>query len=223
MTAARIDTIGDEAQPLVLLDDFAADPDALRAFAATAAFAAARNHYPGFRAALPESYLAEQLPVIAAAAAEAFGRSGPVEVIDASFSIVSTPAHLLSIPQRLPHCDAFTADRIALVHYLSPGDGDGTAFYRHRATGFETVTEARRELFFRHLDTELRHGGPPEPGYLIGDTPLFECVRQVPGRYNRALLYPSWNLHSGAISPDAMLSADPKHGRLTVTAFLSIG
>lgn len=223
MTAARIETIGAEAQPLVLLDDFSVDPDALRTFAAAAAFEAAHNHYPGVRAALPASYIAEQLPAIAVAAAEAFGRSGPVEVIDASFSIVSTPAHLLSIPQRLPHCDAFTADRIALVHYLSLGDGDGTAFYRHRATGFETVTEARREIFFRHLDTELRHGGPPSPGYLLGDTPLFACVRQVPARYNRALLYPSWNLHSGAISSDAALSADPRDGRLTVTGFLSIG
>src|SRR3546814_10937459 len=93
----------------------------------------------------------------------------------------------LTIAQRLPHVDAFTADRIALVHYLSPEDGDGTAFFRHRATGFETVDEVRRDLFFRHLDTEIRHGGPPPPGYMPSDTPLFECVRTAPARYNRAL------------------------------------
>ncbi|MBA3940726.1 MAG: hypothetical protein C0520_05910 [Sphingopyxis sp.] len=219
---SRFHIIGDEAQPLCILDDFAPDPDALRAAAGAAAFGPAPHHYPGVRAALPPAYLETQLPLIAAAAAQAFGRRGPVTVIDASFSIVSTPAEALQVAQRLPHVDAFTADRIALVHYLAPGDGDGTAFFRHRATGFETIDEARRELYFRHLDTELRHRGQPPAAYVAGDTPLFECLRVVPARYNRALLYRSSNLHSGAISPDAKLSPDPQNGRLTVTAFLSV-
>jgi len=223
MTAVRIESIGAGAQPLVILDDFAPDPDGLRSFAQAADFAPALNHYPGVRATLPADYLATQLPVIAAAAAEAFGRTGPITVVDASFSVVSTPAGNLTIAQRLPHIDAFTEDRIALVHYLSPAGGDGTAFFRHRSTGFETVDETRRDLFFRHLDIEMRHGGVPPPGYVLGDTPLFECIRTEPARYNRALLYRSWNLHSGAISSDNPLSADPGAGRLTVTGFLSIG
>lgn len=223
MTTVAVESIGVEAQPLVILDDFAPDPDGLRRFATAADFAPALNHYPGVRADLPPSYLATQLPIIAAAAAAAFGRTGPIKVVDASFSIVSTPAGELTIPQRLPHIDAFTEDRIALVHYLSPEGGDGTSFFRHRATGFETVDAVRRDLFFRHLDTELRHGGPPAPGYLLGDTPLFECIGTEPARYNRALLYRSWNLHSGAISPDNALSANAGEGRLTVTGFFSIG
>ena len=69
----------------------------------------------------------------------------------------------------------------------------------------------------------MRHGGVPPPEYVLGDTPLFECIRTEPARYNRALLYRSWNLHSGAISSDDPLSAHPGAGRLTVTGFLSIG
>lgn len=222
MTDMRIETIGTEGQPLVVIEDFALDPAGLRDFAAAADFAPAHNHYPGVRAALPEAYLSAQLPLIAEAAAAAFERRGALRVVDASFSIVSTPPGALTIPQRLPHVDAFTEDRIALVHYLSPEGGDGTAFFRHRATGFETVNAARRDLFFRHLDTEMRHGGVPSPGYMLGDTPLFERIRAQPARYNRALLYRSWNLHSGAISPANPLPADPAQGRLTVTAFLSI-
>lgn len=223
MMRQTIETIGAEAQPLVIFDDFAPDPGELRRHATAARFAPALNHYPGVRAGLPPFYLDTQMPVIAAAAAQAFGRAGPVEVIDASFSIVSTPADALTIAQRLPHIDAFTPDRIALIHYLSPAGGDGTAFFRHRATGFETIGEDRRELFFRHLDTELRHAGPPPAAYVAGDTPLFECTRRVAGQYNRALLYRSINLHSGAISPDAILSPDPAEGRLTITGFFSIG
>lgn len=220
---AVFETIGGEAQPLVILDDFAPDADALRGHAMAAAFEPAHNHYPGVRAALPSDYLAGQLPLIAAAAQQAFGRAGPVSVIDASFSIVSTAADALTIAQRLPHVDAFTPDRIALIHYLSPDGGDGTAFFRHRATWFETIDEGRRELFFRHLDTELRYAGPPPAAYVAGDTPLFECTRTVAGRYNRALLYRSINLHSGAIAADAALSSDPAVGRLTITGFFSIG
>lgn len=218
-----VERIGAEAQPLAILDGFSADPDALRALAAAATFEPARNHYPGVRAALPESYLAAQLPAVGAVAADVFGRAGPVEVIDASFSIVATRRAALTVPQRLPHVDAFGADRIALVHYLDPASRAGTAFFRHRATGFETVTEARRDLFFRHLDTELRHRGPPPADYVHGDTDLFECVADIDAAYNRALLYRSWNLHSGAIGPETALVADPASGRLTVTAFLSIG
>lgn len=218
-----IEAIGDEAQPLVTFDDFAADPDGLRDFASTSIFEQARNHYPGVRAALPTGYLDEQLPVIAAAARAAFGRSGPIEVIDASFSVVSTPREALTVSQRLPHVDAFGADRIALVHYLSVSHGEGTAFFRHRATGFETVTEDRRDIFFRHLETQLRHGGLPLAAYVAGDSELFECVHAAGARYNRALLYRSWNLHSGAIGAATNLSPDPRDGRLTVTAFLSIG
>lgn len=216
-----IESIGAEAQPLCILDYFAPDAEALRDFAAAATFEEARNHYPGVRAELPVDYLTVQLPLIAGAVAQAFGRSGAIEVIDASFSIVCTPAEALSVPQRLPHVDAFTPDRIALVHYLAE-EHDGTAFFRHRSTGFETVGETRREIYFRQLDTELRYGGPPAAAYVTGDTPLFECIRTAEARFNRALLYRSSNLHSGAIAPGAALPADPRAGRLTVTAFLSM-
>lgn len=57
-------------------------------------------------------------------------------------------------------------------------------------------------------------------GYIAGDTALFERTAVAPSRYNRALLYRSYVLHSGAISPDASLSPDP--ARLTVTGFFAI-
>lgn len=219
--------VGVEREPLVVIDGFAPDPDALRAAAIAADWSPAANHYPGVRAQLPPDYLPAQLPLIAAAVAEAFGRSGTAEVIDASFSIVTTPPAALTVRQRLPHCDAFGAERFALVHYLSPGGGGngvgGTAFYRHRSTGFETVDEDRAPIFFGQVDAELRHGNVPPAAYIDGDTPLFERTELVPARWNRALLYRSRVLHSGAIAADAALPADPATGRLTVTAFLAVG
>ena len=219
--AIDISAIGRESEPLITIDGFAADPDALRAAAISASFRPAENHYPGIRAPLPESYLRDQRPVIAEALERAYGHCGDYEVVDASFSMVTTPPSALAWPQRLPHCDAFGAGRIALLHYLSPMPSDGTAFFRHRWTGHETIDEARASAYFKRLRAEIGAASPPAE-YIAGDTALFERTALVEARYNRALLYRSYLLHSGAIAPDAALSPDPAIGRLTVTAFLAL-
>ncbi|MGY2733930.1 DUF6445 family protein [Sphingomonas sp. UYP23] len=223
VSGMTVHRVGREAQPVVVIDGFAADPDALRAAAIAATFGPAMQHYPGVRAALPPTYMPAQVEALADVLGPVLGRAGAVALIDASFSIVTTPPEALDIRQRLPHCDAFGADRIALVHYLAPDGGDGTAFFRHRSTGFETIDEDRAPIFFGQLEAEIRHGGVPPARYVTGDTALFERTLEIEARYNRALVYPSYLLHSGAIAPDAPLSCDPAEGRLTVTAFLSVG
>lgn len=216
-----VSKIGREQQSLITIDGFAPDPDALRAAAAAARFEPAAEHYPGIRAPLPTSYLRDALPSIAAALTSVFGHCRRIDVIDASFSIVTTSPVALTVQQRLPHVDAFGPERIALVHYLSLGGGDGTAFFRHRATAFETIDAARSRSYFTRLAAELGEGAPPA-AYIAADSALFERTAVAEARYNRALLYRSCLLHSGAITPDAVLSSDPAVGRLTITAFLSV-
>lgn len=216
-----VSKIGREQQSLITIDGFAPDPDALRAAAAATRFEPAAEHYPGIRAPLPASYLRDALPLIASTLAPVFGRCRRIDVIDASFSIVTALPDALTVQQRLPHVDAFGPERIALVHYLSPSGVDGTAFFRHRATAFETIDIARSRGYFARLAAELGEGAP-SAAYIAADTPLFERTAVAAARYNRALLYRSCLLHSGAIAPNAVLSPDPAVGRLTVTAFLSV-
>ncbi|MBX9815029.1 MAG: hypothetical protein A4S12_04185 [Proteobacteria bacterium SG_bin5] len=211
--------IGQEREPLVIVDGFAPDPDALRAAAAAARFAPAGEHYPGVRAPLPADYLASVRPVLATVLREVFGARARLRVLDARFSLVTTPPDRLTLEQRLPHVDALEPGRIALVHYLMPGGGDGTAFFRHRATGYETLDATRAPRYQAMLAAELRAAAPA--GYIAGDTALFERIAVVPAEDNRAVIYRSALFHSGAISPGARLSADPRLGRLTVTAFLA--
>lgn len=213
--------VGAQREPVVVVESFHPDPDGLRAAAAQATFAPARHHYPGIRAPLPADYIVRTRAVIATVLREVFGHAEGASLIDASFSIVTTAPDALTLAQRLPHVDATARERIALVHYLDPAGGDGTAFYRHRTTGFETVDGARGLTYFPTLDRQLRDGGEPPAAYIAGDTPLFARTALVDARYNRAVIYRSAMLHSGAIPPGAALSADPATGRLTVTAFLS--
>lgn len=224
MTQAAISArrIGAERQPIAIVDGFHPDAAALRAFAVGAAFQAGRNHYPGIRASLPDDYFALVRPALLATLAGVFGHGGGVDLIDASYSMVTTPPGDLTPAQRLPHVDAVKPGRIALVHYLNPGGGDGTAFYRHRSTGFETIDAARSRPYLDRLNAEVNGAEAPPAGYITGSTALFAQVAQVEGRFNRAVIYRSALLHSGAIAPDARLDADPATGRLTVTAFLSL-
>ncbi|MBN7825638.1 DUF6445 family protein [Bowmanella dokdonensis] len=138
------------------------------------------------------------------------------------FSIVTTAPQQLKLLQRIPHFDTPDKDALAAVHYLFKGPQGGTAFYRHRQTGFETIDESRAVDYFRSLERE--NDGPnipsPEQGYINGDTPLFEQTAHQEGLFNRLIVYRRHSLHSGAIAPDAVLSADPMQGRLTISSFI---
>jgi hypothetical protein len=213
--------IGTERQPIAIVDHFHPDPDGLRTFAAAARFEPARRQYPGMRAALPDDYFDAVRPALSQVLVHVFGHRRGIALLDASFSVVTTPPERLSIEQRLPHFDAVDPNRIALVHYLGADDGGGTAFYRHRATGFETIDAHRAPTYLDMLNAEVS-AAPPPPVYIAGSTAQFEQVSAVDARRNRAVIYRSALLHSGAIPADAVLSDNPARGRLTVTAFLSL-
>ena len=214
--------IGQERQPIAIVDHFHPDPAGLRAFAAAARFEPAQRQYPGVRTALPTTYFKDVRSVFSRVLAGVFGHRGAVALLDASFSIVTTPPDALTVQQRMPHFDAVEGDRIALVHYLGGEDDGGTAFYRHRATGFETIDATRAPIYLNAISAEVGNAPPPTAS-VDGSTPLFEQISAVDARPNRAVVYRSALLHSGRIPPAASLSANPLTGRLTVTAFLSLG
>lgn len=213
--------VGDEGEPVVVVENFAPDPEALREDSATRSFQPSDDHYPGIKAPVPDDYLAQQWGVLAPVFREVFGITGRISVLDTTYALVANPAATLTLQQRLPHVDALQPGRLALIHYLVPGDAEGTAFFRHRSTGFETVDHARSAAYFAKLNEDLRTHGQPPPAYPDDSTPIFEQTRHFEGHYNRALIYRGRMLHSGSIRPGSKLSADPKTGRLTITGFFA--
>lgn len=211
---------GAEREPVVVIDGFADDPERLIGDASFLAFRPIGPHYPGIRAEVPPAMLDDLLAPLGPVIADVFGEPA-TDVLDAYYSLVTTrPADLAPI-QRLPHFDGVERERLALLHYLARDERSGTAFYRHRGTGFETVNADRLGGYRAALDADLRREGLPPADYIAGDTPIFERIAVHQGRFNRAILYRSNTLHCAFLPPDLTLSADPMAGRLTVNTFLT--
>ena len=215
---------GREQATLLVIDNFVAEPERLAKKANTAQFSAGGRFYPGIRAKAPPSYehfLATRLhPLLT----EHFGFTGATPRLSmCHFSLVTTPAAQLAPMQRIPHVDSLARDGVATIHYLFKGNLGGTAFYRHRATGFESLDEARRSEYFNVLQAES--AGPDSPGshYINGDTPLFERIAHAEGVFNRMLVYRRNSLHSGSIDGAFVPDTDPRTGRLSINSFIDPG
>ena len=214
-----VERIGRESVPVVVIDSFVAHPEVLADDAAMLRFAPMGVHYPGVRALVPPALVSRFVEPLAPLIADVFGVRD-CAVTDALYSLVTMLPSTLTPIQRLPHFDGVEPERLALLHFLGREARGGTAFYRHRATGYETVTAARLGDYEQSLKGEVRTHGIPDAAYIDGDTAMFEQIAVFEGRYNRALLYPSNALHCAHIPEGLTLSDDPGVGRLTVNTFL---
>ncbi len=212
--------LGAERRPLIAIDDFWPDPDALREDAASLRMGAIGPHYPGVRAEVPVRLAETMRRRIAPLLAEHFGLDPAPGVSEAYYSLVTTAPADLGPIQRLPHFDGVEARRIAVLLFLGHGDQGGTAFYRQRDTGFESVDAARLDRFRTALEAGVATHGLPEAAYIAGDTPLYERIAVQPARFNRALVYAGNTLHCADLPPQLSLSPDPLAGRLTLNLFL---
>lgn len=214
--------VGQERAPVLVVDDFLSDPRILIDYAATHPQfdAVADTFYPGIRAPLPPIYSFALRAFLGKLIGDAFGLGTSRVVRELStFSLVTTAPGQLKVLQRLPHYDNTDERQLALLHYLCPAQHGGTSFYRHRATGFETIRPQRAGEYLTTLNAEVAAQGPPPADYIRGDTPLFERIASFEAQFNRVLVYRSINLHSADVPPDLAFSADPRTGRLTANTF----
>ncbi|NYT42162.1 hypothetical protein HZY97_15430 [Sphingomonas sp. R-74633] len=218
--AARLSRLGREGEPLFCLDGLMQRPQALVDYAATQAeFAPVHGPaggYPGVRAPAPLDYVEAVVraldPVVRDAFALGAVRLGRAEC---NFSMVTLAPGDLVPSQRAPHIDTSDPLHFAFLHYLCGPEQGGTAFYRHRATGFEAITPERAAAYEAARAVEP----DPAPGYIHGDTPEFEQIGAADAAFDRLLVYRSRQLHSGL--PTGALAPDPRRGRLTANIFLS--
>jgi hypothetical protein len=214
--------IGREQAPLIVIDNFTAMPDSLVDLAAAKVFADVASYFPGVRAKVPLSYQQFVIAALRPTVAEHFGlNAAGLRFTACYFSLVTTPPADLTYLQRIPHIDSLSPNELAFVHYLFRANHGGTAFYRHRATGFESIDAVRKAEYWRHVEAEQNAPEPPPAAYIDGDTALYEETARQEGVFNRLLLYRRNSLHSAALAAQFVPDADPRRGRLSLNGFLA--
>lgn len=123
----RVERLGSEGSPVVIVENFAPDPDALAALAETLTFEKMGEFYPGMRARVPPSYFASTAGLTAAVIRKVFKSRDSARVDRALYSIATTPSADLTLAQRIPHIDSVDDGAIAIVHYLTRHDFGGAA------------------------------------------------------------------------------------------------
>jgi hypothetical protein len=217
---------GNGRSPVVLIDDFTGGVDDFARLAeGLAPFPPeADSYYPGLRRMISEAdrdafaYVQHCCRGVAPFIGGAFDVKG-FALLRASFSMVTLQPDELRPVQRVPHFDSPDQSLLAMLHYLRVPAGSGTAFYRHRATGVERVTDENIAHFVPAMQTDAALL-PKDSGYMHGSNAFYEQIGAVEAVPDRLLIYHGSLLHSGIIPPGMNFSADPREGRLTGNFFL---
>lgn len=220
---ARIEIlrVGDSEEPVVVVDNVLVDPDALIEHAAQAAFdlPPAASRYPGLVAPLPDTYRNQVAQLLLGPMAGSFGvNPGFRPPSYGFFGLATVGPEAMTPAQAAPHIDSHRLNSFATVHYLSPAAFGGTAFYRHKATGYEVVTPIRSDGYRRLRRQELEaHKDRP----LEEVRQLYEEIAHVEARFNRLIFYRAGLFHSACLTAGVDLGNTPRTGRLTANMFFN--
>lgn len=191
----RVETVLGEI-PVLYVEDFYEDPDAVRALALGVDYDITAAMYPGRHALLvtPES------KAVVAALCQLLTDLGD-QVYDpadctADFSIVVTQARDLLAGQKHPHIDPTP---VLGIVYLNPVNGAGTSFYYNKVLGTALVRNQQDRDGLNEFHRTLAHQHEPE-GYDLAHHPCWERVYTIEGRYNRLVVYPGNVFHAVDIS-----------------------
>lgn len=195
----RVEQVADTF-PILFIDDFYADPMAVREFALSLSFDGMAALYPGRhvflndlpgldeerRAEVSEScyYLAELLTLCG---------SPPVDgaLLRTDFSLITTPGRLLVQGQKHPHVDPTP---ILAVLYLNPESLGGTSFYRNREMGKIAVIGDEDNRRFAEFSAHATTGRVCD-SYEMVHADVWEKVYETDGRFNTLAAYPGNVFH----------------------------
>jgi hypothetical protein len=216
--------IGNERQPVIIVDNLLQNPEAVIAYAESGTIFQRNpnDFYPGIRKPFSAEYSDNLCQSMENTFRDVFNISADkkIEIASCVLSLAITPPQQLRPIQSVPHIDSCDTTNIAGVHYLCQPHHGGTSFYRHRQTGFETIDDQRLQIYAPMLKGEVMSDRSGESQYMNGDTSLFQRIGQVDAKFNRAIFYRSNILHSGNIQAQNGLSDKPRNGRLTANTLI---
>lgn len=218
LAGAKFGKFSSENHEFVEIDQFMATPEAAIEAAFLQKFAKITPQYPGLRAPLEQDVSRAWLSQLTPLLNQGFGKAKNGWSIQVWYSLVTAAPHQLIPMQRLPHVDGTDPKLVAMMLYLHKTHHGGTAFFRHKSTGLESLTEDTFPDYKAALERDVQQTGMPPARYVTDGAPLFERVYASKGSFNQAVFYRGNVLHSGIIDNEAPLPLDPREGRLTINA-----
>lgn len=219
--------IGNERTPVFIVDDFMLDIEPARQEAIALDYSDDKEHigayYPGIRAPVGGDYGMAVLRYVANILYKLFQVPDDLTMypLNGSYSLITTRNEDMNLLQCIPHYDNTKPCTYAVIHHLNDGEFGGTGFYRHRPTGFENVTEERKQQYFDSAQAFIDTHGNPERKHMTESTDHFELIHKIDYRPNRLAIYPSTVLHSAYIDkPERDINPDPRTGRLSANFFI---
>ena len=185
-----------------------------------APYKAASAFYPGIQAPEDPNYLSMRGQDLIRIMSETFDIKGKIEIESCNYSLVCRPREKLAAAQCLPHIDANDPQLFASVHYIQAHENAGTAFYQHRKTGFETITENRKDIYKEKLQDDFNQYGPPPKNYFYGSDQRYIKIGEIKAKPDRLILYRGYTLHSGCIPENTTLTDNILEARITLNSFL---
>lgn len=214
--------LGTERQPLLIIDNVLGRPaDMVRYAIDRADFQPPPpgSYYPGLNGDLPADYGPALVRALRPLLAKGFGiPENVVMTHEGFFGLTTTPPGDLQPLQTVPHFDSSNPYRLAMVHYFCGAPYQGTAFFRHLPTAFESVDFRRFDAYRDQVEHELATHDTPR-AYVDRATPRYQQIDYVEAVFDRLAVYRTTSLHAAVMS-GAELAADPVSGRLTANSFI---
>lgn len=220
-------TVGNEQQKIIIVDNLLQQPQAMIDFAVSKnefeKYKGHCNFYPGIRVPAPADYSAALTPAIHSILIkeyEGIDLDWKMNKAECSLSLITVKPEDLRTVQSTPHFDSANTFQFAILVYLCGEEHGGTAFYRHNATNYETITHENRKHFEEVYFKELKEK-PIQKGYFTESNENFSKIGMVSAKFNRMVIYRSCLLHSPHINPTQSVDPNPRTGRLTINSFFA--
>lgn len=187
-----------ESDSLLVADNFLPDPDAVRSLALETEFI----DWEGPDGQVYKRVAPAELPEVVNQLSSLMGRT--VEIHRIGFRL----NYAGEAPNKEIHSDLGWGTHAAVLYLSEPPEGveSGTAFWKHKATGAETLEVGQVDLWYAVRDD-------------WDNADAWDQTRFVSCKYNSCTVYRSSYFHSRW--PFEAYGTTPEDGRLTVVAFFS--
>ncbi|MDO6619583.1 MULTISPECIES: DUF6445 family protein [unclassified Shewanella] len=217
--------IGELKTPVIVIDDFTADVSELQACASQIDFNLDMgSYYPGVRAKLPKDYVIEVLNHIFQLIYDVYKVPTNLRIKPQAtyFSLINRQPESLTTLQRIPHFDTPAPYYFAILQYLNDQPHGATAFFKHKPSGFERITQQNMQQYFNAAEPYLQQIAPKPAKYFVESNAYYQQHHQIEYKQHRLVIYPGNLLHSTLVNLDTDIDSNPDTGRLTANIFINI-